>query len=126
VCHRGKVRKAWLTPLCKYKDQFVGRIEQHVDTEQRDWLIKMPQDIEESLRLANLCLEKSLESIPISANCTTGNERKSLLKRLANVKNELGAFYMNQVSQNRPFSPWYNSSMNYFFKGLLIGTSIVG
>ncbi len=76
----------------------LNRIEQHVDSEQRDWLIKMPQDIEESLRLACLCLEKSLESIPIVPSNTTGNERESLLKRLANVKNELGAFYMNQVA----------------------------
>jgi len=70
------------------------RIEQHVDCEKRDWLIKMPKDIEESLSLACLCLEKSLKYVPISRDL----EQKSLIKRIGNVKNELGAFYMNQVN----------------------------
>ena len=72
----------------------MDRIERHVETERRDWLIKLPTDIEESLSLSVQCLKKSLEYFPSSNDPT---DRNNVVRRLANVSNELGVFYMNQV-----------------------------
>lgn len=99
--------QTWATEIVRYIDQYnatesqaesdiVDRIEHHVEVERRDWLIKLPRDIEESLSLSAQCLKKSLECLPTSS--VSDLDHQNLLKRLANVNNELGVFYMNQAS----------------------------
>ena len=80
----------------------VDRIEHHVEASRRDWIIKLPTDIEESLNLSVECLKKSLFCLPTS-NENYATERNNLLRRLANGQNELGVLYMNQVSLNKRF-----------------------
>ena len=74
----------------------VDRIERHVEASRRDWMIKMPMDIEESLNLSVDCLKKDLFCLP-SSNEDFFVEQNNLLRRLANVCNEIGVLYMNQA-----------------------------
>lgn len=74
----------------------VDRIERHVEASRRDWMIKMPMDIEESLNLSVDCLKKALFCLP-SSNEDFFVEQNNLLRRLANVCNEIGVLYMNQA-----------------------------
>ena len=76
------------------ESDIVDKIERHVEAERRDWLIKLPTDIEESLNLSVECLKKSLQCLPDNSTLI---ERSNVVKRLANVSNELGVFYMNQA-----------------------------
>ena len=97
--------QTWSTDIVGYIDQYnatesqaesdiVDKIERHVEAERRDWLIKLPTDIEESLNLSVECLKKSLQCLPDNSTLI---ERSNVVKRLANVSNELGVFYMNQA-----------------------------
>ena len=74
----------------------VDRIERHVEASRRDWMIKMPMDIEESLNLSVDCLKKALFCL-LSSNEDFFVEQNNLLRRLANVCNEIGVLYMNQA-----------------------------
>ena len=107
VSNRSCIFQTWSTDIVGYIDQYnatesqaesdiVDRIERHVEAERRDWLIKLPTDIEESLNLSVQCLKKSLECLPVNSTSTL-IDRNNVVRRLANVSNELGVFYMNQV-----------------------------
>jgi len=65
-------------------------VEKYTSEVDRDWTIKQPKDIREAMELAIKCYTKALELI--------GSNEISLVKRLANVENELGVFYMNQAT----------------------------
>ncbi len=57
---------------------------------------RLPCDIEEALNLSVQCLTKALECMCVE---DLSLDRDNLLRRLANVCNELGVFYMNQVEK---------------------------
>ena len=63
-------------------------IEKYTTELDRDWIIKQPSDIRESMELAIRCYTRALEMVD--------NKNESLIRRLANVENELGVFFMNQ------------------------------
>jgi len=65
-------------------------VERYTTELDRDWTIKQPRDIREAMELASKCYSRALE--------LTGTKDESLVKRLANVENELGVFYMNQAT----------------------------
>jgi len=65
-------------------------VERYTTELDRDWTIKQPRDIREAMELAIKCYSRALE--------LTGTKDISLVKRLANVENELGVFYMNQAT----------------------------
>ena len=65
-------------------------VERYTDELERDWTIKQPKDIREAMELAARCYTKALDLVG------EGEERTSLQRRLANVENELGVFFMNQ------------------------------
>jgi hypothetical protein len=67
-----------------------------LQADRRDWMIKLPTDIEESLYLSVECLKKSLLCLPEADEA----DKDNLVRRLANVSNELGVLYMNQVIKN--------------------------
>ena len=66
-------------------------IERYTTELDRDWIIKQPQDIREAMELAIKCYSRALDLAPATAADT-----HSLVRRLANVENELGVFFMNQ------------------------------
>jgi len=70
-------------------------VERHTTVYDRDWSIKLPKDIEEAMGLAANCYTRAVDLIPIEGET---EEKTSLKKRLANVENELGVFYMNQAA----------------------------
>ena len=63
-------------------------IERYTTELDRDWIIKQPRDIREAMELAVKCYTRALELVE--------NNDESLIRRLANVENELGVFFMNQ------------------------------
>ena len=63
-------------------------IERYTTELDRDWIIKQPRDIREAMELAVKCYTRALELVDSSD--------ESLIRRLANVENELGVFFMNQ------------------------------
>jgi len=65
-------------------------VEKYTTELDRDWTIKQPRDIREAMELAIKCYSRALELV--------GSKDVSLVKRLANVENELGVFYMNQAT----------------------------
>ena len=65
-------------------------VEKYTTELDRDWTIKQPRDIREAMELAIKCYSRALE--------LSGAKDVSLVKRLANVENELGVFYMNQAT----------------------------
>jgi len=62
----------------------------------KNLLCRLPCDIEDSLNLSVQCLTKALECVCVEGGAL---DRDNLLRRLANVCNELGVLYMNQVEQ---------------------------
>jgi len=71
-------------------NDIMKEIEKYTTELDRDWTIKQPRDIREGMELAMKCYTKASE---IARSADT-----SLIKRLANVENELGVFYMNQAT----------------------------
>jgi len=69
-------------------------VERFTDELDRDWTIKQPRDIQEAMELAVRCYSRALDLVSESEE----GERLSLERRLANVENELGVFYMNQAT----------------------------
>eukprot|EP00092_Neocalanus_flemingeri_P040206 GFUD01043793.1.p1 GENE.GFUD01043793.1~~GFUD01043793.1.p1 ORF type:complete len:663 (+),score=225.82 GFUD01043793.1:208-1989(+) len=65
-------------------------VEKYTTELDRDWTIKQPRDIREAMELAIKCYSRALE--------LAGRQDISLIRRLANVENELGVFYMNQAT----------------------------
>ena len=65
-------------------------IERYTTELDRDWIIKQPRDVREAMELAARCYTRALELV--------ANSDESLTRRLANVENELGVFFMNQAT----------------------------
>ena len=65
-------------------------IEKYTTELDRDWIIKQPKDIRESMELAIKCYTRASELVD--------NTAQSLIRRLANVENELGVFFINQAT----------------------------
>jgi len=65
-------------------------VEKYTTELDRDWTIKQPRDIREAMELAIKCYSRALD--------VSGSRETSLVRRLANVENELGVFYMNQAT----------------------------
>jgi len=65
-------------------------IEKYTSELDRDWIIKQPKDIREAMELAIKCYTRALELVD--------NSDVNLIRRLANVENELGVFFMNQAA----------------------------
>jgi len=69
-------------------------IERYTQEEDRDWIIKLPRDIEEGLNLSAKCYSKALDHKNISRE-----DEISLTRRLGNVNNELSVFVMNKTTE---------------------------
>ena len=69
-------------------------VERYTHELDRDWTIKQPRDIQEAMELAVRCYSQALELL-----AGEGEEATSLQRRLANVENELGVFFMNQATE---------------------------
>ena len=69
-------------------------VERYTHELERDWTIKQPKDIQEAMELAVRCYGQAIELY----GSKDGEEVTSLQRRLANVENELGVFYMNQAT----------------------------
>lgn len=69
-------------------------IEKYTQEEDRDWTIKLPQDIAEGLHLSATCYTKALDHKNISRE-----DEISLIRRLGNVNNELSVFVMNKTTE---------------------------
>ena len=75
-------------------------VEACVDEEYREWTLKFPKDIEESMTLAKTCFDVGLDLF------WGGDEadRSSLIRRRGNANNEIGVYYMNTLQVSRmPF-----------------------
>ena len=72
--------------------QIAKEVEKYTHELDRDWSIKQPRDIQEAMELAASCYTRALDLLD------GGEEATSLQRRLANVENELGVFYMNQAT----------------------------
>ena len=68
-------------------------VERYTHELDRDWTIKQPRDIQEAMELAVRCYSQAIELL-----AEEGEEARSLQRRLANVENELGVFFMNQAT----------------------------
>ena len=64
-------------------------IERYTTELDRDWTIKQPRDISEAMELSSRCYSRALDQLD--------QKDASLIRKLANVENELGSFYMNQA-----------------------------
>ena len=69
-------------------------VERYTHELERDWTIKQPKDIQEAMELAVRCYGQAIDLL----GSKQGEEVTSLQRRLANVENELGVFYMNQAT----------------------------
>jgi len=69
-------------------------VERYTTELERDWTIRVPRDIQDAMELATTCYAKALELLGSERSA----ERDSLVRRLANVENELGVFFMNQAT----------------------------
>ena len=77
--------------------KIVDHIERSVDENSREWLIKLPRDMEEALVLSYKCLKQALQ---LADSCTKTKDTKeylSMVHRLGNVNNEIGSLYLNQA-----------------------------
>ena len=64
-------------------------IERYTTELDRDWTIKQPRDISEAMELSSRCYSRALDHL--------ASPDVTLVRKLANVENEMGSFYMNQA-----------------------------
>merc|ERR1719347_1571994 len=69
-------------------------VERYTTELERDWTIRVPRDIQDCMELALTCYAKALELLGTEEQA----EKTNLTRRLANVENELGVFFMNQAT----------------------------
>ncbi len=110
--------RTWDGGLVDYQEQYnnssssseddselADQVEKHVGEAEREALIKMPRDIEEAMLLSRDCLRRGADLLSGGGgggDKTGAGDRVEVLGRLGNVCNELGSFYMNQMTSLLP------------------------
>ncbi|XP_040568486.1 erythroid differentiation-related factor 1 [Lepeophtheirus salmonis] len=93
--------KQW-SDLVGYHEQYNSNNEadhclsERIESEHREWIVKFPIDMEEAMLLAAQCFKKAEEILRDKESYM--DDYLSILKRLGNVENEVGVFYMNHAS----------------------------
>lgn len=113
----------------KYRKQFESSTEtclkvldeiqkEDIDMENKSnitWVNILPtefESIEQMLLTSSICYEKALTTEPLQ-------EVNSLYRRLGNIQNEIGVFYMNKASETREqFQEYHDKALQYLQSGI--------
>merc|ERR1719414_674847 len=130
--------KAWTSKCVSYQEQFntfsstpvnlfiAEIVEKNVDEKYREWFLKFPKDIEESMGLAKSCFDVALK-LCWEVETDGQVERRSLIRRRGNANNEIGVFYLNHCSEvivSRDeevipsIQPWLRKSQMHMMQGV--------